>query len=221
MLTTLVPFIGTAAGAALAYAIVESAIKMYAHYRHERVWDKIKWGRELVQEQGCCIWMTGLSGAGKTTVAIALEAALKKRLKKVERLDGDIVRKTFCSDLGFSKEDRDENIRRISYVSSYLSQEAIVIASFISPYRQAREKARAINNNFIEVFVDAPLKVCEARDVKGLYAKARSGEIKNFTGIDDPYEVPRHPEIHLDTDKETVEESVQKILDYLKKRGLM
>lgn len=221
MITALIPVIGTATKAALSYVIIETLIKMYTYYYHERGWDKINWGKEIMKQEGCCIWMTGLSGAGKTTIALKLVEALKKKLKKVEYLDGDIVRQSFCSDLGFSKEDRDENIRRISYVSSYLSRESIVVAAFISPYQKARDKAREINNNFIEVFVDAPLSVCENRDVKGLYAKARAGEIKNFTGIDDPYEPPAEPDLHLHTDTENVDESVNKILKHLEDRGLV
>ena len=135
---------------------------------------------------------------------------------KIERLDGDIVRQSLTKDLGFSKEDRDENISRAAFVADLLSTNGVtVLTTFISPYRQGRELARKEINNFVEIFVDTPLEVCEKRDTKGLYRKARAGEIKNFTGISDPYEKPNHPDIHLDTTKMTKEESVQKILKYL------
>ena len=166
----------------------------------------------------CCLWLTGLSGAGKTTIAERLVEQLEglgQPQCNVEHLDGDIVRQTFCKDLGFSKEDRDENVKRISYVAAYLSASRITVCTFISPYRKARARARALCTNFIEVHVDCPLEVCEKRDVKGLYARARAGEIKGFTGIDDPYEAPEDPEIHLRTDKMHLEACVEKILKYL------
>lgn len=168
----------------------------------------------------CCLWLTGLSGAGKTTIAQRLVEkleALGEPQCNVEHLDGDIVRQTFCKDLGFSKEDRDENIKRISYVAAYLSASRVVICTFISPYRKARAKARNLCKNFIEVHVDCPLETCEERDVKGLYAKARAGEIKGFTGIDDPYEAPENPELHLRTDKRTLDECVDEIIKYLRR----
>jgi adenylylsulfate kinase len=166
----------------------------------------------------CCLWLTGLSGAGKTTIAERLVEKLEGMGHpqcNVEHLDGDIVRQTFCKDLGFTKADRDENIKRISYVAAYLSASRITVCTFISPYREARAKARHLCNNFIEVHVDCPLETCEDRDVKGLYARARAGEIKGFTGIDDPYEAPESPEISLQTDKMTLDECVDKILKYL------
>lgn len=167
-------------------------------------------------QQGFTIWLTGLSGAGKTTVAIALEQELKARELLVERLDGDTVREGLTRDLGFSKEDRDKNIERVSFVAKLLSRNRVgVIASFISPYREARNNVRQQSTNFIEVFVDTPLEVCAARDVKGLYAKALAGELKGFTGVDDPYEAPETPEITLYTHRETVEECVGKIVTYL------
>ena len=170
-------------------------------------------------QEGCCLWLTGLSGAGKTTVAVALREALGEN---VEHLDGDVVRRSFCKDLGFSKADRDENISRISYVAAYLSATGkTTICTFISPYREARAKARNLCQNFIEVHVDCSLDVCEKRDVKGLYKKARAGEIKGFTGIDDPYEAPMHPEIHLRTDQSSLEECVDKIVEYLKNKKLI
>ena len=173
-------------------------------------------------QQGFTLWLTGLSGAGKTTVAIALENILHQRGLLIERLDGDTVREGLTRDLGFSKEDRDKNIERVSFVAKLLSRNRVgVVASFISPYREARDKVRAQTTNFIEVFVDAPLMVCASRDVKGLYAKALAGELKGFTGVDDPYEAPENPEITLHTDQETVEQSVAKIIAYLEQHDLI
>ena len=165
----------------------------------------------------CCLWLTGFSGAGKTTIA----KRLYERLEElgyggaVEHLDGDVVRASFCKDLGFTKADRDENIKRISYVAAYLSMSKITVCTFISPYKKAREQARNLCNNYVEVFVDCPIDVCEDRDVKGLYAKARAGEIKGFTGIDDPYEPPENPDIHLRTDQLSLDQCVDEIIKYL------
>ncbi len=168
------------------------------------------------QIDGFTLWLTGLSGAGKTTIAVALEQLLRERGVRVERLDGDVVREGLTRDLGFSKEDRDKNIERVTFVAKLLSRNGVaVIASFVSPYREARQRARRESTNFIEVFVDAPLEVCAARDVKGLYAKALAGQIKNFTGVDDPYEAPEAPEITIHTDQESVEESVARLIEYL------
>jgi len=172
---------------------------------------------------GCCLWLTGLSGAGKTTIAQALVKELESQVNKyrVHHLDGDVVRKSFTSDLGFNKEDRDENIRRVSYVASYLSQENIAICTFISPYREARHKVRERCNNFIEVYVKCPIEVCEDRDVKGLYKKARSGEIKEFTGISDPYEEPLSPDVVVETSRSSVQSCVYEIMAYLAKHGII
>jgi adenylyl-sulfate kinase len=165
---------------------------------------------------GFTLWMTGLSGAGKTTIAVRLEQELQKAGLRIERLDGDTVREGLTRDLGFSKEDRDKNIERVTFVAKLLSRNGVgVIASFISPYRETRNIVRNQTTNFIEVFVDAPLQTCIDRDVKGMYAKALAGQIKNFTGIDDPYEAPENPEIVVHTDTETVDESVAKIIAYL------
>src|SRR5215813_11758740 len=146
-----------------------------------------------ILHEGFTLWMTGLSGAGKTTIAVALEKILRERGVRFERLDGDTVREGLTRDLGFSKEDRDKNIERVTFVAKLLSRNGVgVVASFISPYREARDKVRQETTNFIEVFVDAPIQVCEDRDVKGMYAKARKGEIANFTGVSDPYEAPEN-----------------------------
>jgi adenylylsulfate kinase len=171
-------------------------------------------------EKGFILWFTGLSGSGKTTITKALEPELKARGCKVEILDGDVVRTNLSKGLGFSQEDRNTNIRRIGFVAHLLSRNGVVaMTAAISPYRAIRDEIRAMEPNFIEVYVTAPLEVCEGRDVKGLYAKARAGEIKGFTGIDDPYEEPVNPEIICYTERESVEESVKKVLTKLEQLG--
>jgi len=166
--------------------------------------------------------MTGLSGSGKTTIAKELEKRLRERGLKVEILDGDIVRTNLSKGLGFSKEDRDTNISRIGFVANLLSRNGVVaITAAISPYRSVRDAVREQTERFVEVFVDAPLEVCESRDVKGMYAKARAGEIKGFTGIDDPFEIPEHAEISIDTSKIAIEDAVKKILALPERDGLL
>ncbi len=166
--------------------------------------------------------MTGLSGAGKTTIALELLRQLDGRNLKLERLDGDIVRQSLTADLGFSAEDRRKNIERVTFVAKLLSRNGIgCICSFISPYQAVRDYARQNTTNFLEVFVDAPLELVIERDVKGLYKKALAGEIPNFTGISDPFEAPQNPDIHLHTGRETVEESARIIIDELERRGLI
>ncbi len=173
-----------------------------------------------MNHKGVTVWLTGLSGAGKTTIARCLEAELKSRNCKVEVLDGDLIRTWLSQGLGFSKKDRDINVRRVGFVANLLSRNGvIVIAATISPYQEIRDEIRAINQDFVEVYINTPLEVCEARDVKGLYAKARAGEIKGFTGIDDPYEVPTNPEVVCESAKETVEESANKVIGTLEKLG--
>ncbi len=162
------------------------------------------------------VWLTGLSSAGKTTLSRNLAHHLECRGCRVEVLDGDEVRQLLCKDLGFSKKDRDENIRRIGYVAGLLAKHGVlVIVSAISPYRDARDQLRRQIPGFFEVYVNAPLHVCEGRDVKGLYQKSRAGQIQGLTGVDDPYEPPLNPEVECRTECETIEESVQKILDFL------
>jgi adenylyl-sulfate kinase len=171
-------------------------------------------------KKGYVLWFTGFSAAGKSTLADRVVELLNHNGNQLERLDGDEVRKNLTNDLGFSKEDRDENIRRIGFVAELLSRNNVgVIASFISPYRKQRQGLRDMVTNYIEIFVDAPLAVCEARDPKGMYKKARAGEIKQFTGIDDPYEPPENPEIHVKTDELSVEECAQLVLQYLRENG--
>jgi len=174
------------------------------------------------QQRGVTVWFTGLSGAGKTTLARAVYDELKSRGHKVELLDGDVVRQYLTKGLGFSKEDRDENIRRIGFVADLLTRNGvIVLVAAISPYRKTREEVRQKIGNFIEVYVNAPLEVCEQRDVKGLYKKARAGEIQNFTGISDPYEPPIDPEIECRTDLESESASMTKIIRILEELGYL
>jgi adenylylsulfate kinase len=159
------------------------------------------------------IWLTGLSASGKSTIAEGLVDYLSKNGDRVEHLDGDVVRKMFPK-TGFSKEERDRHIRRVGYLAAMLEKHDVtVVASFISPYREAREFVRSLCKNFIEVHIATPLEVCEQRDPKGLYAKARKGEIKDFTGVNDPYEEPLKPELRIDTTNQSVEESVKIVID--------
>ena len=169
---------------------------------------------------GFTLWFTGMSGAGKSTIATILEKELRNKNLKVEILDGDVVRTHLSKGLGFSKEDRDINIRRIGYVVSLLSRNGVIaIAAAISPYREIRNEVRGMHKHFVEIYVKCPLEVLEKRDVKGLYQKAKAGEIKQFTGISDPYEEPLSPEIVVETDKETPEQSVNKVLKWLKENN--
>jgi sulfate adenylyltransferase len=175
-------------------------------------------------KQGFCIWFTGLSGAGKSTIAKRLTNMLAEYGRNPTVLDGDVVRTHLSKGLGFSKEDRDTNILRISFVAGEIVRHhGTVICAAISPYRQARREARKMvpEDHFIEVFVDTPLEVCEGRDIKGLYAKARAGEIKGFTGIDDPYEAPIDAEVVVTTVEYTPQENARKIVDYLIERGFL
>ncbi len=175
-----------------------------------------------MEHEGFTVWFTGLSGAGKSTLANALAGELRTRGLKVEVLDGDVLRQNLSKGLGFSKEDRDTNIRRIGWVCEVLSRNGVAaIAAAISPYREVREEVRSKIKNFVEVYVEVPLEVAIQRDVKGLYKRALAGEIQNFTGISDPYEPPLNPEVVCRTAEETVEESVGKILGYLEERGLV
>lgn len=176
-------------------------------------------------QKGFTLWFTGLSGSGKTTLADLVYDELKhRRGLKVEKLDGDVVRTNLSKGLGFSKEDRDTNIRRIGFVCNLLTRnDVIAIASAISPYRAVRDENRALigPDRFVEVYCEVPLEVAIERDVKGLYQKALNGEIKAFTGVDDPYEPPLNPEVHINSGRETVEESFHKIIAYLEERGLI
>ena len=179
---------------------------------------------KLLGQKGCCIWLTGLSGSGKSTVAVAAERVLVDRGRAAYVLDGDNIRHGLNSNLGFSPEDRTENIRRIGEVSKLFADAGmIVLSSFISPYRADRDAIRENMDagDFIEVWVDASVETCESRDVKGLYAKARAGEIPEFTGISAPYEEPEKAELVLDTNAQSVEESVGALLAYLEGKGYL
>jgi sulfate adenylyltransferase len=173
---------------------------------------------------GVCLWLTGLSGSGKTTTAKRCAELIEHRGRRVTLLDGDVIRSTLSPELGFSRQDRDRNIRRIAFVArEVVRHSGIVICAVISPYRAAREEARATigSDRFVEIFVDCPLEVCEARDRKGLYALARAGKIEEFTGVSDPYEAPTHAEITISTVTSSAEENSRTILEYLEKRGYL
>ena len=172
--------------------------------------------------QGFTLWLTGMSGAGKSTISDQLIARFRAAQAKVELLDGDIVRTNLSQGLGFSREDRDTNIRRIGFVSELLSRNGvIVVVAAISPYRETREEVKSRIGSFVEVHVDCPIEVLASRDVKGLYKRALAGEVGNFTGISDPYEPPLAPDVVVRSDRETVDESVDKIWRELERRGLI
>ncbi len=170
--------------------------------------------------RGVCVWLTGLPGSGKTTVAQHVAGRLRADRYPVEVLDGDVVRQHFSRGLGFSREDRLENMRRVAYVAELLVRHGVVVlVALVSPYREGRQEARARISEFLEVYVRCPLEVLVARDPKGLYARALRGEVANFTGLDDPYEPPEAPDLVLDTDREPPEESARKVLELLTRRG--
>ena len=174
-------------------------------------------------DKGFTLWFTGLSGAGKTTISELVSTELKARGSRLEILDGDIVRENLSKGLGFSKEDRDTNVRRIAFVADLLSRNGTpVITAAISPYKQIRDEARdMMGDRFIEVYIEASVDACAERDVKGLYAKAFSGEIKEFTGVSDPYEAPENPEVTIHTETESPEESAARLIQYLEERELI
>jgi len=188
---------------------VEVIAKMILYFFHERIWNKINFGRRPFRPY--VIWFTGLSGAGKSTLADRTFEYLTQKGYKVQRLDGDIVRRVFPK-TGFTKEDRDNHIKRVGFLASILEKNGvIVISSFISPYRDTRQFVRNLCTRFVEVHVKASLQACEQRDPKGLYKKARAGEIRQFTGVDAPYEPPENAEITIDTDHDSSEESFLKL----------
>lgn len=178
----------------------------------------------LKAQRPCVLWFTGLSGSGKSTIANAVETQLLARRKHTYLLDGDNIRHGLNRGLGFSDEDRIENIRRIGEVAKlFVDAGTIVLTAFISPFQRDRDRVRALvgEDEFIEIFVDTPLDVCESRDPKGLYKKARAGEIPHFTGIDSPYEAPRNPQLHLRNDGISVAEAAQQVIDYLETKGYL
>lgn len=177
---------------------------------------------ENKKTQGFTLWFTGLPCSGKTTIAEVVDPELRARGLNVESLDGDEVRKNLSKDLGFSKKDRDTHIRRMGFIAKLLSRNGVAtLGAFVSPYREVRGYLRSEIENFIEIYVKCPVEVCIERDVKGMYKKALAGEIKNFTGISDPYEEPLNPELIVETDKETLEESAAKVLEKLENMGLI
>lgn len=192
------------------------------------VWHHVTVTREMRESRNChrgaVIWLTGLSGAGKSTVAHAVEEKLYELGHHSFVFDGDNVRHGLCSDLTFSDEDRHENLRRIGEMCKLFLEAGIIsLSAFISPFKEDRDRVRSMvpNGDFLEVYCDCSLEVCEERDVKGLYARARTGEIKNYTGISAPYEVPQQPELILDTENDTVEHCVDKVVDTLRRRGII
>jgi len=194
------------------------------HWHHGEVTREDR--NRLLKQKGATLWFTGLSGSGKSTIAVALESALYKRGHLSYRLDGDNIRLGINKNLGFSEEDRTENIRRIGEIAKlFVDTGVISLSSFISPYRADRDQVRKLHEDagmdFVEVYVDCPLDVAESRDPKGLYKKARAGEIKNFTGIDDPYEAPIKPEIHLNTAAMSLDQEVDLIIAYLEEKGIL
>ena len=175
-----------------------------------------------MKQEGFTVWFTGLPSSGKSTIADNLAEKLRESLLKVERLDADIIRKYLWSELGYTKEDRDENIRRATYLAKLLTRNGIItLTSFVSPYQELREHARQEIGHFVEVYVKCPVEVCAQRDPKGFYRKALAGEILNFTGVSDPYEEPLSPDVIIESDKESLGESIAKIIAKLKQLGYM
>ena len=195
---------------AVAVGGIEAVTKMVLYYGHERLWDRIRVGRKTTTP--AVIWLTGLSGSGKSTIAKWVAQALEREGHKVERLDGDTIRDIFPA-TGFTRPERDQHIRRVGYLASRLEKNGVfVVASLVSPYQDSRDFVRGLCDRFLEIHVATPLEECERRDVKGLYAKARRGEIANFTGIDDPYEPPSAPELTVDTSGLSVEQAGRQIV---------
>jgi adenylylsulfate kinase len=195
---------------------LEFLMKIGLFWLHERAWDKFPYGRREIRPS--VIWFTGLSGSGKSTISEQVTTTLAARGYKVEHLDGDSVREIFPN-TGFTRPERDSHIRRVGYLASKLEEHGVfVVASFVSPYKESRDFVRKMCHNFIEVHVSTPLEICESRDVKGLYAKARRGEISSFTGISDPYEAPTAPEVVIDTSCVQIETAVAQVLAEVQRR---
>jgi adenylylsulfate kinase len=199
----------------LAIGAFEFVSKIGLFWVHERFWDRLTFGKRELEP--VVVWFTGLSGAGKSTIADQVSEALRRQGRKVERLDGDTIRDLFPT-TGFTRPERDAHIRRVGYLASKLQQNGVsVVASFVSPYEESRQFVRGLCHHFVEVHVSTPLDECERRDVKGLYAKARRGEIAHFTGIDDPYEAPTRPELSLDTSTMTLEHATQAVVSHVQR----
>jgi adenylylsulfate kinase len=214
--TALVFFFTRRFALSLAVGGLEFASKIVMFWAHERVWDRLRFGKQQVQP--AVLWFTGLSGSGKSTVAARVAKDLRARGLRVEELDGDSIRHIFPN-TGFSKAERDAHVKRVGYLAGKLEQNGVVvIASFVSPYRESRDFVRGLCKTFLEIHVATPIEECERRDVKGLYAKARRGEIRNFTGIDDPYEPPAAPELVIDTSRTSVDEAGARVVDLLRSR---
>ena len=215
--TSMIVFVFTRRwGLSLFVGGMEFVSKIGLFWLHERVWDRLSYGREAAQPS--VIWFTGLSGSGKSTISHRVTEALSQRGLKVEHLDGDSVRAIFPN-TGFTRPERDAHLRRVGFLASRMETQGIfVVASFVSPYQESRDAVRAMCRSFIEVYVSTPLEECERRDTKGLYARARRGEIANFTGISDPYEPPTHAELVIDTTQVTVDEAVRRVIALVRDR---
>ena len=197
---------------------IDALAKILLYFAHERTWNLLHWGRKPIEP--FVIWFTGLSGSGKSTVAKGVYDALKERGLRVEYLDGDAVRRLF-PETGFTRPERDMHVRRVGHLAGMLEKNGVcVVASLISPYAASRRFARGLCRNFVEVYVSTPLEACEKRDAKGLYARARKGEIENFTGLQDPYEPPENCELAVDAAALSKEDSLARVLAYLKPRYL-
>ena len=197
---------------------IDALAKILLYFAHERTWNLLHWGRKPVEP--FVIWFTGLSGSGKSTVAKGVYEALKTRGLPVEYLDGDAIRRLF-PETGFTRPEREMHVRRVGHLAGMLEKNGVcVVASLISPYAASRRFARGVCRNFIEVHVSTPLDVCEKRDAKGLYARARKGEIENFTGVQDPYEAPESCELTVDAAALSKEDALARVMDYLNARSL-
>jgi len=194
-------------------------IKMPLYFFHERLWNKIYWGK--ARYKPFVLWFTGLPGSGKSTLANVIASEFRQRNVNFEKLDGDLIRKIF-PETGYSKDERNNHIRRVGHLASMLEKKgAIVVSSFISPYKESRGFIRKAANNFVEVYLNTPLEECEKRDPKGHYKKARKGEIKQFTGVSASYEQPENPELVINTTNRSVEECIAEVWEYLKKKRLI
>lgn len=200
----------------LAVGSLEFLSKIGIFWLHERAWDRLSFGRQEIQP--VVLWLTGLPGSGKSSVADSVTVELRRRGLRVEQLDGDNIRHMFPA-TGFTRSERDAHVKRVGYLASRLESNGVfVVAAFVSPYQEAREFVRALCRNFIEIHVATPLQVCERRDTKGLYARARLGELRNFTGLDDPYEPPVSPDLVLDMSNQSATDAGAQVLDVLRKR---